>query len=378
MNSRAKASTLFQPGAIGGLKPRNRLVRSATFEGMATDEGEPTERLRDLYCQLAEAEVGLIITCGATIEAWQKRPSALGMLSPLAMYHDRFIEPWPKLIDAVQARGAKLAMQIGHLGRQDVPQLRGSPPLAPSPVPIEASGVVPREMTGYDIAKVTELFGQACRRAKEAGFDAVEFHGAHGNLITNFMSPFTNRRDDEYGGSPAGRAHFAVEVVRRCRELVGPDYPLIMKLSFSDFIEGGLQSGEAVEIAALIAEAGLDCIEVSGGTLSESPERIAVKGVAKPSQEAYFRAHGRAMKDRVDLPVILVGGMRSPKGMEDVLRQGEADFIGMSRPFIREPELPLRWKGGDMRKATCISCNQCFENWMFRPQRCYVEEPVTD
>ena len=378
MNSRAKASPLFQPGAIGGLKPRNRLVRAATFEGMATDEGVPTEQLRDLYCQLAGAEVGLIITCGATIEAWQKRPSALGALSPLSMYHDRFIEPWPRIVDAVHARGAKLAMQIGHAGRMEAPELRGSPPLAPSAVPIEASGVVPREMTRDDIAKVMELFGQACRRVKEAGFDAVELHGAHGNLITNFMSPFTNRRQDEYGGGPAGRARFAVEVVRRCRELVGPDFPLIMKLSFSDFIEGGLRGDEALEIAALIAEAGLDCIEVSGGTLSESKERIAVKGVAKPSQEAYFRAHGQALKKRVDLPVILVGGMRSPKVMEDVLSQGAADFISLCRPFIREPELVQRWAGGDRRKATCISCNQCYDNWIFRPMRCYVEEPLAD
>jgi len=367
---------LFQPGRIKRLELRNRVVRSATFEGMATDEGLPTDRLRDLYCRLAEAEVGLIITCGATIEAWQKRPSALGALSPLAIYDDRFIEPWPEIVDAVHAKGAKLALQIGHNGRMEPPELRESPPLAPSVVPIEATGVIPREMTRNDIAEVVELFGQACGRAKAAGFDAVEFHGAHGNLITNFMSPFTNHRDDEYGGSVDNRARFPVEVVRRCRELVGPDYPLLMKMSFDDFIPGGLRVEDAVRIAALLAVAGLDGIEVSGGTLSESKERIAVKGIAKSIQEAYFRAYGKALKERVDIPVILVGGMRSPEVVEEVLRQGAADFISLCRPLIREPELVQRWKGGDRRKAACISCNQCYDNWMFRPLRCYVEEPL--
>jgi 2,4-dienoyl-CoA reductase-like NADH-dependent reductase (Old Yellow Enzyme family) len=369
-------SILFQPVAIKGLELRNRFVRSATFEGMATDEGLPTRQLKDLYCRLAEAEVGLIITCGATIEPWQNRPGTLGMLSPPAMYHDRFVEPWLGLTEAVHARGARLAMQIGHLGRQDVPQLRGSSPLAPSAVPLEQSGVTPREMTRAEIRDVVESFGQASRRVREAGFDAVQFHGAHGNLITNFMSPFTNRRTDRYGGSVANRARFAVEVIQRAREMVGPDFPLLMKISLDDYVDGGLRAGDAIEMAAVLAAAGLDCIEVSGGTLSESPGRIAVKGVSKTSQEAYFQGHAKALKRRVDIPVILVGGMRTPVVMEEALRQDAADFIAMSRPFIREPELLSRWKLGDRQGAKCVSCNQCFDNWMFRPQRCYVEEPL--
>ncbi len=369
---------LFQPGRIKGLELRNRVVRSATFEGMATDQGLPTTQLRDLYCRLAEAEVGLIITCGTTIEAWEKRPSALGALSPLAIYDDRFIEPWPEVIKAVHERGGKLAMQFGHAGRMESPELRGSAPLAPSAVPIEATGVTPREMTGDEIAEAVELFGRACRRVQEAGFDAAQLHGAHGNLLTNFMSPYTNRRQDQYGGGADNRARFPVEVVRRCRELVGPDYPLLMKMDFDDFIPGGLRVDDAVHIAAKMVQAGLDCIEVSGGTLSESKERIAAKGIAKPSQEAYFRAYGKALKERVDIPVILVGGMRSPEVMEEVLRQGAADFISLCRPLIREPELVRRWKNGDLRKAACVSCNQCYDNWMFRALRCYVEEPLTD
>ncbi|MCF8033322.1 MAG: NADH:flavin oxidoreductase [Desulfarculaceae bacterium] len=366
---------LFQPAALGGLELPNRLVRAATFEGMATDQGFPTARLRELYCRLAGSGVGLIITSGATIGAWAKRPSTLGVLSPLAIHHDRFIEPWAEIVDAVHAQGAKLALQIGHNGRMEPPELRGSAPMAPSAVPLEATGVTPREMTQDDIAEVVELFGRACGRAQAAGFDAVEFHGAHGNLITNFMSPFTNRRSDGYGGSAANRARFAVEVVRRCRELVGPGFTLLMKLSFDDFTEHGLRGQEAVDMAALIAAAGLDGIEVSGGTLSESGERIAVRGVRAPSQEAYFREYARALKQRTDASVILVGGLRSLGVIQEVLAQGEADLVAMSRPFIREPELARRWESGDTREASCRSCNQCFENWMFRPLRCYLDHP---
>jgi 2,4-dienoyl-CoA reductase-like NADH-dependent reductase (Old Yellow Enzyme family) len=372
---------LFEQASIKGVRLENRFIRSATIEGMATFDGRPTQDLKKLYCTLAEGEVGFIITGTACIEAWKNNPGTPGWKSPLAIspfaiFDDRYIDSWQEIISAVHARGTKIAMQIGHMGRQDLPEMRGSTPIAPSAVPIENSQVVPREMTMSDIEDVVEKFAQACRLVKEAGFDAVQIHGAHGNLINNFMSPFTNIRTDAYGGSTANRARFVVDIVNRARMLVGPDFPLMIKMNFDDFVEGGLVQDDAVDIARIIAQTGIDCIEVSGGTLSETKNHIAVKGIQKEHQEAYFQTYAQALKEKVSIPVMLVGGNRSPKVMAKIIEEGAADFISMSRPLIREPALIKRWKNGDLEKAKCISCNQCFENWMFRPLRCYVEEPL--
>ncbi|KMY67219.1 hypothetical protein AAU61_10055 [Desulfocarbo indianensis] len=370
------SSLLFQPTHIAGVQLKNRFVRSATAEAMATDDGRPTQALKDLYARLAEGEVGLIITSGAMIEAWPISPATLGLRSPLAMHDDAYIPLWQDAIEAVHQAGANIAMQIGYLGRQDIPALRGGPPLAPSAVAIASTGVEPREMTQTEIDEVVEKFAQASRRVKAAGFDAVQYHGAHGNIITNFMSPFTNRRQDAYGGSLANRARFSVEIIKRARELVGAAYPIIIKLSFSDFVEGGLTVEDAVRMAAILAEAGLDCIEVSGGTLSETPERISRKNIKKEDQEAYFQPFAKALKDQVGIPVMLVGGLRTPRVMEKAIQDGAADMVSLSRPFIREPQLIKRWQSGDPQKATCVSCNQCFENWVHTPIRCFMDEPL--
>ena len=372
-------TNLFEQASIKGLQLKNRFIRSATMEGMATFDGRPTPELKELYCNLAEGEVGFIITGVACIEAWKNGPGTSGLEPPLtvsllAIFDDSYIDNWREIISAVHARGTKIAMQITHLGR--LPDMRGATPIAPSAVPIENIPVVPREMTVPDIEDMVEKFAQACRRVKEAGFDAVQILGAHGHLINNFMSPYTNLRTDAYGGSTANRARFIVEIVNRARMLVGPDFPLMMKMNFNDFVEGGLEKDDAVDIARIIAQAGIDCIEVSGGTLSESKNHIAVKGIQKEHQEAYFQTYAQALKEKVSIPVMLVGGIRSPQVAAKVIEEGAADLISLCRPLIRELALIKRWKNGDEEKATCISCNQCYENWMFRPLRCYVEEPL--
>jgi 2,4-dienoyl-CoA reductase-like NADH-dependent reductase (Old Yellow Enzyme family) len=367
-------SILFEQTSIKDIRLKNRFIRSATMEGMATSDGLPTEKLKGLYCMLADGEVGLIITSGAIIEPYKHFPENFS--SPLAIDDDDKIEAWQNIIGAVHERGTKIAMQLTVLGRQDIPEWRGSTPIAPSAVPIQSTGVTPREMTVREIKDVVEKFAHACRRVKEAGFDAAQLHGAHGNLINNFMSPFTNIRTDDYGGNTENRARFLVEIIARIRELIGPDFPLMIKMSFNDFIDNGLDVDEAVKIAEIIAQAGIDCIEVSGGTLSESKDHIAVKGITKKEQESYFQTYAKALKEHVSIPVILVGGHRTPDVMVKVLEDGAADFISMARPLIREPGLINRWKDGKLEKAKCISCNQCFENWIFRPLRCYVEDPL--
>lgn len=352
-------STVFQPTSIKDIQIKNRFVRSATMEGMAKFDGRPTRRLKELYLKLAEGEIGLIVTSAAIVEAYKNLPDIEGLPFPLAIDDDRFIEDWRKMIDCVHERGSKIVMQIAHPGRQDNPRLRGSTPIAPSAVPIENSNIVPREMKVSEIKEIVEKFGHSCRRVKEAGFDAVQFHGCHGYLINNFISPHTNVRTDEYGGSTENRARFVVEIVKRSRELVGDEYPLMIKMNFDDFIDGGLDKDEAVSIAKIIVQAGIDCIEVSGGTQAESMKHIAVKGINKEEKEAYFRPYAEALKERVSVPVFLVGGLRTPSVMEKLVEDGAADFMSMCRPLIREPELVKRWKNGDLEKAKCISCNKC-------------------
>jgi 2,4-dienoyl-CoA reductase-like NADH-dependent reductase (Old Yellow Enzyme family) len=233
-------------------------------------------------------------------------------------------------------------------------------------------------MTVGEIKEMVEKFAQACRRVKEAGFDAVQLVGCHGYLVNNFISPYANVRTDEYGGSTENRARFIVEIMKRARGLVGAEYPLMIKMNFDDFIDGGLGKDEALRIAKIIVRGGIDCIEVSGGTQAGGGKHISVKGINTEEKEAYFQSYAKALKEHVSIPLILVGGLRTPSVMEKLVEDRVTDLVSMCRPFIREPQLIKRWNDGDLAKAKCISCNKCFENWMKRPTRCYIEEPLEE
>jgi 2,4-dienoyl-CoA reductase-like NADH-dependent reductase (Old Yellow Enzyme family) len=368
-------SIMFEPVTIKNLKIRNRIARSATFEGMGNAAGEPSERHARLYSELAEAGVGLIFTSAAMVERFKLTlPEGQDIAYPIFIDRDELVELWKPIVAAVQSRGARIAMQIVHPGREEDPGLRlGEPPVAPSPVELPGSGVVPREMTPQEIREMAEKFAQACRRVKEAGFDAVQLHGGHGYMINNFISPYTNQRSDEYGGDTARRARFIVDIVRRAREFVGNDYPIMIKMNCDDFVPGGLVSEEAARVASVIEAGGIDCIEVTGG-MPESRERMPTKGINKQEKEAYLRPYAEALRPAVSIPLILVGGMRSPRVIEKILSDGTADMVSMSRPFIREPRFLERWKQGDRKKATCVSCAKCAEHVFSKPLRCYVEE----
>ena len=368
-------SIMFEPVTVKNLKIRNRIARSATFDGMGNAEGEPTERHARLYNELAEGGVGLIVTSAAMVERFKLRlPEGQDIAYPTFMDRDQLVEPWKPIVAGAKSRGATMAMQIVHPGRQEDPRLRlGEPPLAPSPVEIKGSGVVPREMTVQEVREMVEKFAQACRRVKEAGFDAVQLHGGHGYMISNFISPYTNQRTDEYGGDTARRARFIVDIVSRARELVGEDYPIMIKMNCDDFVPGGLVRDEAVRVASLIEDGGIDCIEVTAG-IPEAGQRMLGKGINKQEKEAYLRAYAEALRPEVSLPLILVGGMRSPRVIEKILSDGTADMVSMSRPFIREPQLLKRWKEGDRKKVACVSCSKCADHVFAKPMRCYVEE----
>jgi 2,4-dienoyl-CoA reductase-like NADH-dependent reductase (Old Yellow Enzyme family) len=216
-------------------------------------------------------------------------------------------------------------------------------------------------MTKRDIGEIVAAFGQAARRAKEAGFDAVQLHAAHGYLINQFLSPLTNRRTDSYGGSVENRCRFLLEVYRAVRSVVGKDYPVLAKLNGSDFLAGGLSSDDGLFAAAALSDEGIDAIEVSGGTPASGDQSPVRQKIEARQQEAYNLPLAKRIKEGVTCPVMVVGGIRSFEIGQGIIERGEADYVSFARPLIREPHLARRWQEGDRAKARCISCNGCFK-----------------
>ncbi|MBI5015320.1 MAG: NADH:flavin oxidoreductase [Deltaproteobacteria bacterium] len=347
-------SILFEPTEINGMKLANRFVRSATWEGMAAADGACTPRLTELTAELARGAVGLIITSHAYV-----RPEGQAGPWQMGVHRDALVEGLRKMTGAAHEHGSRIVLQIAHSGHMANPKLTGQPALAPSAVAGFAK-TPPREMSATDIEDVADAFGQGARRAQEAGFDGVQLHLAHGYLLSQFLSPAFNRREDEYGGTVENRARAALAVLGRVRSAVGKNYPVLVKINSQDFMAGGLSEDDSLQAALLLEEAGIDAVEVSGGTMLSGdliPPRAKINTEEK---EAYFRDAAKRLKERLRIPVILVGGVRSFDLAERLVKEGYADYISMSRPFIREPDLVRRWRSGDLRRATCASDNQCF------------------
>lgn len=348
-------NTLFENTTINGMNLRNRIVRSATWEGMCAPDGRPTAKLMNLYRQLALGGVGLIIT-GYTFV----RPEGKQLQGKMGIHTDDFAEEYRQMTNGVHAAGGAIALQLVHAGGQTDSVTAGRQPLAPSAVQVEQFPEIPAELTFAQIQEIITAFGEGARRAREWGFDAVQLHGAHGYLINQFLSPLTNRRTDEYGGTIENRSRFLIEVYQKVRETVGEKYPVLIKLNASDNLEGGLATQDALYAARMLAELGIDAIEVSAGTPASgerSPVRVKIN---KPDKEAYNLDLARRIKNTVSCPVMVVGGMRSYEVAEKAVAESGIDYISMARPLIREPNLPNRWRDGDRRPATCISCNGCF------------------
>lgn len=355
-----------KPRKIGNLEIKNKFVRSATYEALATEKGEITDNLIDFYKTLAEGGCGLIITSYCFIQE-----NGRAQNKQIAVYNDSFIPGLRKIADIIRehGNGAKTALQIVHAGRQShhVEQT-----VAPSAIIENFMGIMPREMTKDEIGKTIEAFSQAVRRSKEAGFDAVQLHGAHGYLISEFLSPYTNKRTDEYGGSIDNRIRFVKQIYKRSRALVGDDYPILIKMNCDDFLEGGITLEESKKITKLLSDIGFDAIEISscmwetvkrkkkdiGWRPTFIPEsRMAIGSVNEP---AYHLPYAREIKKGIDIPLILVGGINSIDLVEEILENGDADFVSFSRPLIREPDLPNRWmKGIGSALVECEYCNNC-------------------
>jgi 2,4-dienoyl-CoA reductase-like NADH-dependent reductase (Old Yellow Enzyme family) len=349
---------LFEAIEFWGMEIPNRFVRSATHEWMAESDGTPTERLGDLYEELAKNEVGLVITGYAYVN-----PNGKSDHLQQGIYDDKFIEPYKNITSRIHKYPGKIALQIVHGGRQTMITAEYPFALAPSAVTETNRGMTPEEMTEEEVLGTIEDFAQAVRRAKEADFDAVQLHCAHGFLLSNFISPYSNRRRDRWGGSTEKRTQIIVDIIKRARELVGDDYPIIAKLNATDgFPEGtkkkSLVASEAVEIAKILANNGVCAIEVSAG-IAEAGQDLFWKNIDSEEKEAYYKEYSRMIKEAVDIPVILVGGIRSKKVMEMLLDEGYADMVSVCRPLICEPDLTLKMKNNDTYVAKCVSCNLC-------------------
>ena len=320
--------SIFESGVINGLQVANRFVRSATWEGMAAEDGKVTPKLIEFMVELAKGGVGLIISSHAYVrQDGQASPWQLGI------YSDALIPGLREMVTAVHDNGGKIILQLAHAGFFAAAKLTGKTPLAVSQV--EGIAKSPRrEMSISDIEEVDKAFAHAALRAKNAGFDGVQIHSAHGYLLSQFLSPMFNHRKDNYGGDIENRARALLAVLKDIRKEVGNNYPVLVKMNCQDFVENGLIVEDAVQVGQMLAESGIVTVTVASRSV-----------------------HGAASSK---VPLILVGGMRSFTVAEGLVNAGVADYISMSRPFIREPHLVNRWKSGDLRKAACLSDNLCF------------------
>jgi 2,4-dienoyl-CoA reductase-like NADH-dependent reductase (Old Yellow Enzyme family) len=347
---------LFEKVPINGMTLANRFVRSATWEGLADREGSVTPKLTKMMVELANNEIGLIIS-GYTFVS----PEGQSSPGQLAIHDDRFVAGLWAMVEAVHKAGGKIALQIVHGGRFADSALTGLQPIGPSAVAQDGRPAC-RAMSQPDIAYIVSAFKQAAVRAKQAGFDAIQLHAAHGFLFSQFLSPALNQRTDEFGGVLENRARFLLEAVRSIRKATGPGYPLLIKLNSEDFLEGGLTRDEAVQVAAMLEGASVDAIEYSGGTVA-SPEKFVPVRPGKPKtpqDEVFYREAAQLYQAKVRIPLMLVGGIRSYETATDLIRRGVADYISLGRPLICEPGLVKRWHAGDRRASECASCNSCF------------------
>lgn len=374
----------LQPGRIGSLALPNRLVRAATSETMATPEGTVTDSYIDLYHRLARGRVGLILTGHMYVD-----PRGQASADQAGLHRDGVVPALRRTTEAVHEAGGRIFAQLGHCGSQTM--LSSVRPVAPSPIPNAMYGIQPEELTSAGIGALAGAFGEAARRASESGFDGVHIHGGNGYLISEFCSPHANTRTDGWGGDADRRSRFIFEVYRAVRAAVGEGFPVTVRLSVEDSVPGGLQRAESLERARALAELGVDGFETTYGVMRSYLENIRPYVAVRPGQawrnllvqrtwtpaapEAYYRPFARAVKKATGLPVILVGGIRSTETMTDILAAGDADFMAMARPFIREPDLVRKLETGRTGAMACVSCNMCLAHDGFDPLRCWRTGP---
>ena len=378
------APLYLQPGRIGLLEIPNRIVRGATSETMAAANGIVYDSFVELYRRLAEGGAGLLLTGHMYVD-----PRGQASANQTGIHDDKVVPALRRATEAVHEVGGRIFAQIGHCGSQTM--MSAITPVAPSPVPNAMYTIQPEELTAGEIRGLVRAFGHGARRAAEAGFDGIHIHGGNGYLISEFCSPHANTRDDAWGGDAERRSRFMTEVYEAVRAAVGSDFPVTARLSVEDSVEGGLQREESLQRAGMLADRGIDGFETTYGVMRSYFENIRpyvavsraqawrnllVQRARQPAgAEAYYRPFARAVKEASGLPVILVGGVRTTETMSDILAAGDADFLAMARPFIREPDLVRKLEGGRTGGVECVSCNMCLAHDGYDPLQCWRDNP---
>ena len=343
---------LFEPINIGQLNLKNRFVRSATFEIFHVEPTQVYDELYRIYSDLAEGGVGLIITGMMGVDDYSH-------ISPLMIktHKEDFVPSMRRITDMVHVHGAKIMVQLCSAGAKAELDGKGQP-LGPSEY-VQPSGVQAKAMTKEDIKALVESFAKAAVKCKEAEVDGVELHSAHGYLLSQFLSPYFNKRTDEYGGSLENRARLVYEVLDAVREAVGQEYPVWIKINSSDLVEETTTLTEYISVCKELEKRGIDAIEFSAG-IGQGWKSSPIKRIKTEEDEGSFAQEAIELAENVSVPVISVGGYRTPRIINEWLTKGGIEAIALSRPLICEPALINAWKEGRQEKAKCISCNKCF------------------
>ena len=342
--------SVFSPITIGNLQLKNRVMMAPMENGLAEADGSVNDRLIEYYVERAKNEVAIAVTGSVAIA-----PEGRGLPKILSCYDDRFIPGLKRLVDAVHDAGSKMAAQIYHAGRQTSRMITGLEPVAPSAIPCPIMNDMPKKLTIDEIKVLIEKFGQGASRLMKAGFDMVEVHLAHGYLLTGFLSPFSNRRSDQYGGSLDNRMRFPVEVIRRIKEEVGSRMAVTARISADEFVEGGFTFEEAKKVCSAIVRGGIQAISISAGSYASIPTIIQPMSFPR----GFLVCYAEEIKKIVDVPVIVAGRINNPALIEEIINQKKADMVAIGRALVADPEFLVKMKEGRAEDiCPCVADNQ--------------------
>jgi 2,4-dienoyl-CoA reductase-like NADH-dependent reductase (Old Yellow Enzyme family) len=355
----AKKSKLFYKTAIRNINLKNRFIWSATWQGKANHDGSCSPMLISSLLPVVRGETGLIISEMAYVSR-----NAVCAPGQMGVYGDNMLPGLKRMTDFVHREGSPVIIQLVHGGLFSAPILTGSTPIGPSAMETPEAKIG-REMSKAEITEAIVAFRNAAFRAKEAGFDGVQIHAAHGWLLSQFLSPFFNKRTDEYGGTLENRARIVLEITKNIRETVGDNFAVIIKINSDDLLPGGFNTDEMIQVSVMLEKAGIDAIEISGGTIGALLTGNADGSFSPVSRkDVYYMEAAKRLKEKIKIPVMLVGGIRTFETADELVKSGVADYISLCRPLIREPDLIKKWKSGNLKKADCISDSACFQPGM--------------